>query len=299
MPKKIPGYGEYQQQQEAKRKAKEAEIQEQNRKKTEKEVEKKAEKLKKAKEKIQDKKIKIVSKNIKLTKNRPTFREFLRGFFIGQMIAFLIGNIDYVFNILGPEYDNGQWTSGGRFWRGFDDQNLGRSLKVPYGEALKNAYGFGDLKDETVRFQVIANLILTILSLMLGTRFAIKNEKIEKNRKQEKANNILSHLEQLKDYGIDVEQLIKDLTPSINKILESLSEIDRRYFDNLAAGGLDKAKYETCVAIISGYLKSHPKEYNKVIEIIDEATLPPEIIKKYGKGKTISFGAAQAMVREK
>ena len=132
MPKKIPGYGEYQQQQEAKRKAKEAEIQEQNRKKTEKEVEKKAEKLKKAKEKIQDKKIKIVSKNIKLTKNRPTFREFLRGFFIGQMIAFLIGNIDYVFNILGPEYDNGQWTSGGRFWRGFDDQNLGKTKLLDF-----------------------------------------------------------------------------------------------------------------------------------------------------------------------
>ena len=36
MPKKIPGYSEYQQEQENKRKAKEAAIQEQNRKKTEK-----------------------------------------------------------------------------------------------------------------------------------------------------------------------------------------------------------------------------------------------------------------------
>ena len=162
MPKKIPGYEKYQEKLKQKKitekmkKAKEQTKQESTKEKFD-------EAQKKAKEKFQNKKIKIVSKNIKLTKNRPTFREFLRGFFIGQMIAFLIGNIDYVFNIDSPEYDNGQWTSGGRFWRGFDDQNLGRSLKVPDGEALKNAYGFGDLKDETVRFQVIANLILTIL----------------------------------------------------------------------------------------------------------------------------------------
>ena len=293
----MPGYDEYQDYVAKKRAEKEGAIKKTTEEKAKKEKEQKAEELKKAQEKadkkIHNKKLKVVSKNIKITKDHSTFGKFLKGFFIGQMIAFLIGSIDYVFNRDFVDLGHGRYEPG-RFYRESDSWD--EPMSVPYGEALKNAYGFGDMKDENVRFQVIANLILTILSLMLGIRFAIKNEKIERSYKEEKLNIILSRLEQMKEYGVDVKQLMKDLEPSINKILKSLSEIDRGYFDNLIAGGLDKASYETCVAIISGYLKSHPKEYNDIIAIIDEATLPEEIKKKYGKGKVISFDAAQAMV---
>lgn len=287
MPKKMPGYSEYQQEQENKRKAKEAAIQEQNRKKAEKEAEKKAEKLKKAKEKIQDKKIKAVGKKL-----RPqAFSDFLKYFFVGQMIGFVIGSTSFALEEFGgPEIIGEHY-----------DEELGQTVidwsesmydGISYWQAIKNAYGFGDWKDGTAQRQMIANLIFTMISLSIAL-------KKSRTKQKQKANEILSKLERLKGFGIDVEQLATDLTPSINKMLESLSAMDRGYFDNLAAGGLDKAKYETCVAIIAGYLKSHPKEYNKVITIIDEATLPEWIKKKYGKGKTISFGAAQALVQER
>ena len=282
----MPGYGEYQQEQEAKRKAKEAAIQEQNRKKAEKEAEKKAEKLKKAKEKIQDKKVKAVGKDLR----SQAFVDFLKYFFIGQMIGFVIGSTSFALEeIGGPEIIGEHY-----------DEELGQTVidresmydGISYWQAIKNAYGFGDWKDGTAQRQMIANLIFTMISLSIAL-------KESRTKQKQKANKILSELERLKDFGIDVEQLATDLTPSINKMVESLSAMDRGYFDNLAAGGLDKAKYETCVAIIAGYLKSHPKEYNNVIAIIDEATLPEWIKKKYGKGKTISFGAAQAFAQER
>ncbi len=78
-------------------------------------------------------------------------------------------------------------------------------------------------------------------------------------------------------------------------IISKLSAQDRGYIENLLSGGLNNANFETAVAIIEGHLKSHPDDYAEIISIIDEATLPRDIVEKYGAGKTVSFVAAHAM----
>jgi len=233
-----------------------------------------------------NKKLKIISENDKNLKQKSTFASFMKAFFTTNMIAFMTGSLAFALN------DGKDAT----------DYSLGHEPLVSshdiygdmtYGQAIKNAYLLDDWRHgKGGVFQGLCGMFTIIMSIALASSFASMT-KDDNKKKTAEAKKLLMELEQLKNYGIDVPNLIKDLQPSITKILESLSEVDRGYFDNLSKGGLDKVNYETSVAIVSGYLKSHPKEYDKVIEIINEATLPEAIKKKYGKRKTISFAAAQ------
>ncbi|MBP5794851.1 MAG: hypothetical protein J6W41_02445 [Alphaproteobacteria bacterium] len=293
MPKQMPGYQEHQDKLTAAQNAVEAKRLAAAKKKNDDAEDKKQKKL-------TAKKLGYVKKSIK----GSSFGSFLKGFASAQTIAFVIGSLSFlVFQgrlVTAEEQYEANAEHFGYGHVNYDDYDdtydSGIYGDMSYGQAIKNAYLLDDWrKGEGGVFQGICGMLSILIALGVG----VSNAKEKNNEKNRKASEILKQLEQLKNYGIDAPTLIKDLTPSINKILESLSKIDRGYFDNLIAGGLNKADYETCVAIVSGYLKSHPKEYNQVIAIIDEATLPPEIVKKYGKGKTISFAAAQAMQFEK
>ncbi len=172
-----------------------------------------------------------------------------------------------------------------------------QSFTKLYKEAMREVW---DDRHEWVVFWTIFSTII----ITCGVASANDDDKRSIDADHAEAIRILKLLEKLKLGDVNIQRVTKVLNESyikefVNKMLKSLSKVDRGYFDNLAAGNLNDADYETCVAIVSGYLKSHPKEYNKVIAIVDEATLPPEIVKKYGKGKTISFAAAKAMQFEK
>ena len=67
--------------------------------------------------------------------------------------------------------------------------------------------------------------------------------------------------------------------------------------ENLLNGGLENANWDVANAIVAGHLKSHPEDYNEIIKIIDQATLDPALVKKYGKDNVMSFGAASAMMQ--
>ena len=261
MPKQIPGYKEYKDKLTAAQKAAEEKRAAAAKKKADDAEKEKQEKLKKSAEKLETK---IRRKKVRAITKQRIIKRVFKALLVSNMITFVCGSI--------------LWLTED-FWEDeyYDRDEFGYAYSGSYWKDLKDAYG-ADL--EITLCNVIVVLTLFIIALIV---------------KREDDEDTLKQLEKLKDHGVDMPQLIEDLTPSIKKILKSLSKIDRGYFDNLAAGGLDKADYETCVAIISGYLKAHPKEYNKIIAIIDEATLPPEIVKKYGKGKTVSFAAAQAM----
>ena len=246
------------------------------------EQEKKAEKLKKAQEKVQNKKINIVAKQAGISSTD----EFFKMLFCAQAAFFIFGSLGYV----SSRYN---WVNefNGDTEYFITEGIYGRDMS--YGQAIKNAYLLEDWRNgKGGVFQGICGMLSILISLWIAGLVA-------SGKRAKDAEKILSELEKLKEYGVDMNQLNEDLKPTMNKILKSLSAIDRDYFDNLANGGLDKATYETCVAIVAGYLKAHPKEYNQVITVIDEATLPEEIKKKYGKGKTISFAAAQALKPER
>lgn len=280
----------------------------------------KAEKIKRAKEQVKqknnqeflnkklkeevDEKEKTGKKGFYILKERfkhnPGFSDFLRVFFPSQMTLFLLGSVAWLtaHHYQGSQDDNVFYTAA-------DQEVADLSWETPtywiygdmsYGQAIKNAYLWDDFRNgKGGLFQGICGLLSILISVGIGTKRL--KDTFKTNLKNAKTD--FAQLEQLKDYGIDAEKLINDMEPFIAKLVSKMSEIDRGYFDNLLAGGLDKANYETCVSIIAGHLKSNPEDYNKLVEIIDENTLPEKIRKKYGK--TISFGAAQAMkeVREK
>lgn len=227
------------------------------------------------------------------SKKDLAFGDFLRKFFQVQAISFLIGSMAFLFSgRTQSENDYGEKTGG--IFNNPLNEIYGDDMS--YGQAIKNAYLLEDWRNgEGGVFQGICGLLSMIIALVLATLEG--SRKVKSN--MIKSKTILLQLDELKKYGIDVKQLIDKLGPGAEKLISAMSEKDRGYFDNLVAGGLDKANYETCIAIVSGYLKSHPKEYEKVVKIIDEATLPDEIKQKYGKGKTISFDAAREISSER
>jgi len=263
------GYDEYQEQLDKERQAAEAARKRQLEKEQEQKKKKEKERLQRAQEKLENKmrkeKKRVIAREVK-----PFWQySFLKGALIGQIIGFVLGSAVTGLDIaIGEEYNpNTNTWEGPRF--------------NTYGEALRGAYG--------------EDFASTLLNLFITcTVMTIIIAKDRKNKKDE-MNQVWEDLRKITWSGVNVDEIMHRLGPSATKMLESFSAIDRKYFDHLANGGFDKANYETCVAIISGYLKSHPKEYEEVIKIVDEAVLPEWIKKKYGKGKTLSFGAAKAL----
>lgn len=269
MVKQRIGYDEYQEKLKEERQAEEARQQEQKKKEAEAKKKKEKEQLENAAKKLHNKKLRKIGPSV-------SFKDFLKLFFISQMVTFAIGNFWY---FLADDYD------------GYDDgldvyHNNAGGRKISYWQAFKEAYGL-DSEARSAKVYYVT-LIVSCIVFVIGGYSVVSDGKDDRLR-------FLRTLEQLKDYGVNVEQLLADMGPRTNKIISSLSKLDRGYFDNLARGGLNKAGYETCIAIVEGYLKSHPKEYEEIIKVIDEAVLPESIKRKYGKGKTVSFGAAKTL----
>ena len=238
---------------------------------------KKAESFKNATDDLEQRKYEIVLDHIENKKSK--FLDFLAGFFVSQIVTFLLGSFAWFCSI-------------------DDDDNIGPQFRtkgiygdMSWGQAIKNAYVFDDWRHgKGGVFQGVAGLIAYFVAIYIGLQSAKRGTK---NR----ASEILNEVDLFKYFGrgIAIKNLFKELGPDIYKIVSSLSEIDCGYFSRLISGKTEDTDYETCVAIIDGYLKSHPKEYEEIIKVIDEAVLPESIKKKYGKGKTVSFGAAKIL----
>lgn len=257
------------------------------------EKDKNKEKTEEAKEKdflkMQLKKLATVFKST--SKKDSAFVEFLKTFAAVQTIAFITGSMAFLFSGRTQYEDNYGRATGGAI---NNPLNEIYGDNMSYSQAIKNAYLLDDWRNGNGGvFQGVCGLLSMVAALGLASSAGAGKAKSNFI----KSRSIMLQLDELKQYGIDANKLIKDLDPSVKKLISEMSEKDRGYFDNLISGGLDNADYETCNAIVSGYLKSHPKEYNEIIKVIDTASLPEELKKKYGK--MISFTAAQEMRPER
>ncbi len=280
MTKQRIGYDEYQEQLETQRKAEEAEREEQEREIEEQKRKEEEARSIKAQKKLEKKKKRIIARKI-----RPFLQySVLRGALIGQIVGIALGSA--VFGL--DKALEGDW-----------DPNTNTETKAryhTYGEAIKSAYGMGDWEDNPfgVGFDSFMNLLITCVIMGIIISKDTKDKK-------EKAKELFHAMEKLKVNQIadnNLTSLVENLNVDGDKILESLSRVDRSYFEAVAEGKINK-NYERCVAIILGYLKAHPKEYEEVIKVIDEAVLPESIRKKYGAGKITSFAAAKTSLEIK
>lgn len=223
------------------------------------------------------------------SKKNPAGFDFLKNFAAVHYVSFLVGSLAFFFSGQ-TQFEKANGTTAGGLINNPLNQIYGNDMT--YGHAIKNAYLLEDWrKGEGGVFQGICGLLSMAIALIIATRASAG--KVKSNLI--KSREILRKLDRLKEYGIDAKKLIKDLEPGVDGLIYKMSEQDKGYFNNLIEGGLDKANYETCVAIVSGYLKSHPKEYNKVVEIIDKASLSNTTQNNHDQGKMISFIAAQEL----
>lgn len=225
---------------------------------------------------------------------------FLRRFWLANMIAFLSGSFAWFASKGETVYDDKDGEMTGRkgdvimydaspFYHIYGDMS--------YTQAIKNAYAFEDLRNNKGgTFQAICGLMSVLLALgygIAGTRKKTKEHKLWERSKEK-----LHLIEELKIYGINANKLLTELSDINLQILEKMSEMDRDYLNNLLSGGLSGANSDIVNAIISGALRSHPEDYDKILQVIDNNTIPFEIMKKYGD-KTVSFYMASVMAEKK
>ncbi len=90
--------------------------------------------------------------------------------------------------------------------------------------------------------------------------------------RDKKAYEKLFLAELLKRDGVasdDCDAVLRDVgAPAVM----ALSEIDPGYMENLLRGGVSEADKRIWIAIAQGYVNSHPSEYDKVREFIDNNT---------------------------
>lgn len=161
-----------------------------------------------------------------------------------------------------------------------------------YGDAMKDLWFMNKLA--TLPKERMVQIIALFATVGLIYSIVRLNKEVKKD-KNFTIDQLYLHSETLKQYGLSSKDIEECYKRCGDLIISKMSEMDRGYVENLLVGGLNNANYETVVAIVEGHLKAHPDDYQQIIQIIDEATMPPELVKKYGKGKTISFGAAQVM----
>ena len=214
---------------------------------------------------------------------KRAFHGFVRNFALVNSVALLVGSAAWALSRHheGTDDDTIFHTAADIETADFsyDSVTYGIYGDMSYVQAIKNAYLWDDFRNgKGGLFQGICGLLSILIALICGVGGA--KEAIDDKTYLEKVRNIYKQLEILKDYGTDAQKVMQNLEPMAKKLISKMSELDRGYFDNLLVGGLNKADYETCVGIIAGHLKASPEDYNKVVMVIDEATLPESIKKK-------------------
>ncbi len=158
-----------------------------------------------------------------------------------------------------------------------------------YGDALKSAYFMGDKIGVDTVCHMVAMAVIAAISVMAYS--AKRDERFD--GVSHTVHYIYDIVEDLKRPGLSPSTIATVQEKCVPLVISKMAARDRGYIENLLRGGLDKASYESVVAIVKGHLESHPEDYAEIVKVIDAATIPDEINKKYGK--TISLPAALAM----
>ncbi len=195
------------------------------------------------------------------------------------------------------------WMLGSAAWLFADDG--GRKKGIPYKTVMKQQFFFKDaFNDNATKQERMTGAVgsisnyLAICAIMIMFEALLRKRRLSFTAKESwdaSVQRLLETADSLKKVGISAEEAEWVHKQCGEWIISRLSELDRGYLENLLSGGLENVNYETAAAIIAGHLKAHPKDYAMITKVIQEATLPREIVKQYGDGKTASFAVAQAM----
>lgn len=168
-----------------------------------------------------------------------------------------------------------------------------------YAQAVKNAYMFDSVSDgRGGMFQALCGTIAVLFSICAGVGIARTSKQIAQMIHDDKIRAMIDDVDKLAMPGLSrdaIAHIVACVADYMPHIIANMAAIDRKYMDNLAAGGLNDADFQVASAIVAGHLKTHPADYQKIISIIDSATLPAHLMSD-GKN-TLSFVAARAMGR--
>lgn len=83
-------------------------------------------------------------------------------------------------------------------------------------------------------------------------------------------------------YEVEQERLWK-LNPVCKSIVENMASLYPVLFERLLSGNTRFASRDYAIAVISGYLKSHPDEFQRIMDVYVGETLPKSLVRKYAK----------------
>lgn len=156
-----------------------------------------------------------------------------------------------------------------------------------YIDAFKHAYDVLDLTKDTV----IAMLLLVGAALLANcclreerrnAKRAVKEILLEHNAGAE--NHTPSRLAYIYgESGLDLNNPTGKLNPICYEIIKEVSSRNPELFDALAVGDVRGPTDSYAMAVIEGYLKTHPDDFQKVLDSFE--SVPQSLICKYA-GRT-------------
>jgi len=132
-----------------------------------------------------------------------------------------------------------------------------------------------------VSVSMLAVVLLQVLVIYGLNRRADKIHGMQKSG----IRTMLDMANQNPDIKID-ERALSTLLKIAPEVVSNMSEAEAVYFEMLMDGHLEivenKTFYDMAIAVMEGWLRTHPKDMERVLTVFDRDSIPQELMQKYG-----------------
>jgi len=138
--------------------------------------------------------------------------------------------------------------------------------------------------------------LLTGICIVIGelNKARKENKKIQSDNKSarmynEIAKQAVDTMLELKEFGHKLnlnERDIETIVEKVPDVISRMSEAERIYFDMLMNGEIDiasnKSFCDMAVAVMEGHLKTHPEDFEQILQKFEPKSIPQSLMNKYG-----------------
>ena len=172
-----------------------------------------------------------------------------------------------------------------------------KEYRREYLVSLKNAYNVTNLFDgdkwkrkehdrASDATETLFAILLLIAALEIGRRHVKDDEIVAKRTlKVNISTGVMDDLYNIKTGHVWSPGLLWNMHPVSRAVIKHLSSQDSMRFNALLKGKVHRASRDYTMAVIRGYLETHPDELQKVLDVYEEESLPKSLLRKYG-GRT-------------
>lgn len=167
---------------------------------------------------------------------------------------------------------------------------------LSYPDAFKNAYNIKNLGDKDKAFDTT----IAMLWLIVAAIAARANVNNNKKRARKLTRNIESDRYCRADIDVFNSRMLSTLyreqnkdsfTVSVNDkmdaiaraIIKKFASENPEFFENVLANRISRITRDYAITVIEGHLKSHPEDFEKLLDAYVPESLPKSLVRKYGQ----------------